>query len=126
MAMARAPFTRTFSDTPACTDEACSAAASPRLLLTKFLCHITEPTSSRPRATTFDRWIKGETITLILFKNGSLVAAPHQRSSATPQATLQGKCRLMTLNPAIGCLLYTSDAADDLRWVDLGGRRIIK
>ena len=24
------------------------------------------------------------------------------------------------------CLLYTSDAADDLRCVDLGGRRIIK
>ena len=26
----------------------------------------------------------------------------------------------------IGCLLYTSDAADDLHCVDLGGRRIIK
>ena len=26
----------------------------------------------------------------------------------------------------IGCLLYTSDAADDLLCVDLGGRRIIK
>ena len=25
-----------------------------------------------------------------------------------------------------GCLLYTSDAADDLIGVDLGGRRIIK
>ncbi|GAB5781148.1 hypothetical protein JMUB7523_26610 [Staphylococcus aureus] len=25
-----------------------------------------------------------------------------------------------------GCLLYTSDAADDLTRVDLGGRRIIK
>ena len=25
-----------------------------------------------------------------------------------------------------GCLLYTSDAADDLPCVDLGGRRIIK
>jgi len=25
-----------------------------------------------------------------------------------------------------GCLLYTFDAADDLLWVDLGGRRIIK
>src|SRR5450756_2906757 len=28
--------------------------------------------------------------------------------------------------PAWGCLLYTSDAADDLLCVDLGGRRIIK
>ena len=27
---------------------------------------------------------------------------------------------------AKGCLLYTSDAADDLLCVDLGGRRIIK
>ena len=27
---------------------------------------------------------------------------------------------------ALACLLYTSDAADDLLCVDLGGRRIIK
>ena len=27
---------------------------------------------------------------------------------------------------AEGCLLYTSDAADDMQCVDLGGRRIIK
>ena len=26
----------------------------------------------------------------------------------------------------MGCLLYTSDAADDLLCVDLGGRRLIK
>src|SRR5450756_2827634 len=30
------------------------------------------------------------------------------------------------LNPGKICLLYTSDAADDLLCVDLGGRRIIK
>src|SRR5680860_1921459 len=30
------------------------------------------------------------------------------------------------LPPARPCLLYTSDAADDLLCVDLGGRRIIK
>ena len=30
------------------------------------------------------------------------------------------------LRVTIGCLLYTSDAADDLLCVDLGGRRIIK
>src|SRR5450756_2699704 len=29
-------------------------------------------------------------------------------------------------NPSLSCLLYTSDAADDLLCVDLGGRRIIK
>src|SRR5665811_2624379 len=27
--------------------------------------------------------------------------------------------------PPVGCLLYTSDAADDLTRVDLGGRRLI-
>src|SRR5450756_2343280 len=31
-----------------------------------------------------------------------------------------------TLKPLTTCLLYTSDAADDLLCVDLGGRRIIK
>src|SRR5665213_1908970 len=30
------------------------------------------------------------------------------------------------IEPFQGCLLYTSDAADDLLCVDLGGRRIIK
>ena len=32
----------------------------------------------------------------------------------------------ITLGGLIGCLLYKSDAADDLLCVDLGGRRIIK
>src|SRR5659263_767533 len=31
-----------------------------------------------------------------------------------------------TLYPVYPCLLYTSDAADDLLCVDLGGRRILK
>ncbi len=30
------------------------------------------------------------------------------------------------ITQGISCLLYTSDAADDLLCVDLGGRRIIK
>ena len=33
---------------------------------------------------------------------------------------------ILTIATIIGCLLYTSDAADDLTRVDLGGRRIIK
>src|SRR5450756_3220791 len=33
---------------------------------------------------------------------------------------------VQTLKPRGTCLLYTSDAADDLLCVDLGGRRIIK
>ena len=32
----------------------------------------------------------------------------------------------MQISQARACLLYTSDAADDLLCVDLGGRRIIK
>ena len=32
----------------------------------------------------------------------------------------------IAINAAMTCLLYTSDAADDLLCVDLGGRRIIK
>src|SRR5450756_2245637 len=34
-------------------------------------------------------------------------------------------CNLSDRNPCSICLLYTSDAADDLLCVDLGGRRII-
>ena len=33
---------------------------------------------------------------------------------------------MLILDPSSSCLLYTSDAADDLLCVDLGGRRIIK
>ncbi|GAB5834544.1 hypothetical protein JMUB7547_28330 [Staphylococcus aureus] len=32
----------------------------------------------------------------------------------------------MNLAQSLDCLLYTSDAADEARSVDLGGRRIIK
>ena len=33
---------------------------------------------------------------------------------------------VVTIDDAAICLLYTSDAADDLLCVDLGGRRLIK
>src|SRR5450756_2045782 len=33
---------------------------------------------------------------------------------------------ILAVTQEMGCLLYTSDAADDLLCVDLGGRRIIK
>ena len=32
----------------------------------------------------------------------------------------------ISATPCMGCLLYTSDAADERSSVDLGGRRIIK
>src|SRR5450756_2841682 len=41
--------------------------------------------------------------------------------NTTARATLRPRSRWLS-----SCLLYTSDAADDLLCVDLGGRRIIK
>ena len=42
--------------------------------------------------------------------------------TVSPEELLLDRAQLMGLT----CLLYTSDAADDLLCVDLGGRRIIK
>eukprot|EP00826_Nyctotherus_ovalis_P020810 TRINITY_DN1659_c0_g1_i4.p2 TRINITY_DN1659_c0_g1~~TRINITY_DN1659_c0_g1_i4.p2 ORF type:complete len:138 (+),score=16.97 TRINITY_DN1659_c0_g1_i4:480-893(+) len=39
---------------------------------------------------------------------------------------LNPDCRGKKIVPNRTCLLYTSDAADDMQCVDLGGRRIIK
>ena len=48
----------------------------------------------------------------------------------TPEAErFNGWAAMLGFVAAVGayvCLLYTSDAADDLLCVDLGGRRIIK
>ena len=40
--------------------------------------------------------------------------------------TKQNRRKEFEVEGTRGCLLYTSDAADDLLCVDLGGRRIIK
>ena len=50
------------------------------------------------------------------------VSYTHLRAHET---SLHLVCRLL-LEKMITCLLYTSDAADDMQCVDLGGRRIIK
>ena len=42
------------------------------------------------------------------------------------QEELLDVARRVSKQEPIACLLYTSDAADDLLCVDLGGRRIIK
>ena len=54
----------------------------------------------------------------------------HRGCHALRSRPAEGTCRgVPSRRPASGlllCLLYTSDAADDLLCVDLGGRRIIK
>ena len=48
-------------------------------------------------------------------------------SVSLPVVAIGGICRENIRDViSAGCLLYTSDAADDLLCVDLGGRRIIK
>src|SRR5665811_2538087 len=48
---------------------------------------------------------------------------PEISNLTDPQLRLAGPACTVKVYP---CLLYTSDAADDLTRVDLGGRRIIK
>ena len=53
----------------------------------------------------------------------------HSGHGIGTETVFQGMGGPEVKDPAIGkdgCLLYTSDAADDLLCVDLGGRRIIK
>ena len=45
---------------------------------------------------------------------------------ASEPPRLEHQVTFSTTDPSSTCLLYTSDAADDLLCVDLGGRRIIK
>ena len=50
---------------------------------------------------------------------------PLERASHLKEMSVEGVAILLEdINKS--CLLYTSDAADDLLCVDLGGRRIIK
>ena len=44
----------------------------------------------------------------------------------TGNQLLTGSATRGSVRPLLGCLLYTSDAADERSSVDLGGRRIIK
>src|SRR5680860_216306 len=46
--------------------------------------------------------------------------------SSSTEAGTTPRTGTLTIGNSEGCLLYTSDAADDLLCVDLGGRRIIK
>src|SRR5450756_2669064 len=49
-----------------------------------------------------------------------------QGNGVMPDGTSRFSCDGAPIMHYMGCLLYTSDAADDLLCVDLGGRRIIK
>src|SRR5450756_2085220 len=49
-----------------------------------------------------------------------------QAKGVMPDGTSRFSCDGVPIMHYMGCLLYTSDAADDLLCVDLGGRRIIK
>src|SRR5450756_3001709 len=58
------------------------------------------------------------------FFDGLISAVLHQGACSDTMET--DGCYMMENNYQYTCLLYTSDAADDLLCVDLGGRRIIK
>src|SRR5450756_1256179 len=49
-----------------------------------------------------------------------------RKARGTDAVTSRDLFHLGSMTKAMTCLLYTSDAADDLLCVDLGGRRIIK
>src|SRR5450756_3168498 len=82
-------------------------------------------------------------ISLLRFRKTSSIVPPHAPLVLFQQArvltrkgglsvslsiveTMKCKSIVEKLRIRIPCLLYTSDAADDLLCVDLGGRRIIK
>ena len=61
-------------------------------------------------------------------KNTLLKIALDEVGMAVPDDLLKGPVALAVAHTDLPktCLLYTSDAADDLRCVDLGGPRVIK
>src|SRR5680860_1908920 len=82
-------------------------------------------TCSPPTMTLPEGYGKGSLFGTSMDLRKSFCASPHStvRNSVTAAAESE-----MTGTASIrnSCLLYTSDAADDLLCVDLGGRRIIK
>ena len=60
-------------------------------------------------------------------KVGTIDAVIVNAGEMFPKESVHKAVQHNLINPIfIGCLLYTSDAADDTPCVDLGGRRIIK
>ena len=55
-----------------------------------------------------------------------MVQEPQDFHEFMPNEVWKWKILEEKIEKVLSCLLYTSDAADDLLCVDLGGRRIIK
>ena len=63
---------------------------------------------------------------LMFVGDAEITAIAKEKGLVEPKRPLTHDLYLAMLDRAGVCLLYTSDAADDLLCVDLGGRRIIK
>ena len=68
-------------------------------------------------------WIQAVVAQQILKNQRDIFEATQAASELGQRMVTIGNWSKLQLSP---CLLYTSDAADDLLCVDLGGRRIIK
>ena len=62
---------------------------------------------------------------MVIFEN-TRKCSGHKRLAETYHVTYQDAAAFIQMACRDLCRLYTSDAADDLPCVDLGGRRLIK
>src|SRR5680860_1879314 len=81
-------------------------------------CEVDDSASPTRRRSMFTAAVCGESTTPAPLHVGQGTVIVPRNPSVTFWRVISTKPR--------GCLLYTSDAADDLLCVDLGGRRIIK
>eukprot|EP00657_Telonema_sp_P-1_P009941 TRINITY_DN4205_c0_g1_i1.p1 TRINITY_DN4205_c0_g1~~TRINITY_DN4205_c0_g1_i1.p1 ORF type:complete len:140 (+),score=42.03 TRINITY_DN4205_c0_g1_i1:137-556(+) len=75
-----------------------------------------------------DRWKLGvcEAVVEVQRVEGRAMAEDRVEDKGKGDKTKEKKIHVKSQQEIYDCLLYTSDAADDLLCVDLGGRRIIK
>src|SRR5665213_2023820 len=88
-------------------------------------------TIATPNASTYIQWLEQRSMLyqadeLARQYSGNSAQWQHPYGKPQPRAAVARASVWFTAYPASTCLLYTSDAADDLLCVDLGGRRIIK
>src|SRR5450756_1833248 len=77
-------------------------------------------TPSSPMADVVDQWSAAGQENIF----GNQVKVVEMQSEAGAAGTVHGSLTAGAITTTFTCLLYTSDAADDLLCVDLGGRRI--